>query len=652
MAGKVLDLRNVITPDSQGVEIARFWMEWNLYRQPRMTEWTEVRKYIFATDTTTTTNSKLPWKNKTTVPKLCQIRDNLNANYMSAIFPKRKWLIWEGCDKESEEKRQVIQDYMANAISQETFKKEVTKLILDYIDYGNAFAMSDWEDNTQELVDKTKVGYVGPTLKRISPVDIVFNPIAESFEKSPKIVRSLVSMGEVKEYLERLSTDDNREAYENLYKYLKGNRTAYSSGTGFTDIVVKDEYLRVDGFTDYQRYLDSNICELLTFYGDIYNSETDEFKRNQIIVVADRHKILSQQDNPSVFGTSSIHQVGWRIRQDNLWAMGPLDNLVGMQYRLDHVENIKADVFDLLAFPVLKIKGQVEDFTWAPFERIYIGDDQSDVTIVAPPFQMLQANSEIDYLQKQMEEMAGAPKEAMGMRTPGEKTAYEVQKLENGASRVFNAKIIQMEEFLERLLNDMLELGRRKGGSSLIRVFNDKYKIVEFKELTAEDISGVGNIRPVSARHFAERAELIQNLNNFSSSPLGQDPEVKTHFSTIKVARMIETLLEMEDYELVTPFIRMAEQADAKRLAQAAQQQVMMEALTPSGMSHDDYDEDAGMPGGPTGMPPQMPQAAPPDPMSLFSGSGAPVQPPGPPQANVGAPGATPAASPASLFGG
>jgi hypothetical protein len=41
--------------------------------------------------------------------------------------------------------------------------------------------------------------------------------------------------------------------------------------------------------------------------------------------------------------------------------MGPLDNLVGMQYRIDHLENLKADVFDLIAFPPLKIKGYVED---------------------------------------------------------------------------------------------------------------------------------------------------------------------------------------------------------------------------------------------------------------------------------------------------
>lgn len=46
-------------------------------------------------------------------------------------------------------------------------------------------------------------------------------------------------------------------------------------------------------------------------------------------------------------GKTSIVHAGWRYRPDNLWAMGPLDNIVGMQYRIDHLENLKADAMDL-----------------------------------------------------------------------------------------------------------------------------------------------------------------------------------------------------------------------------------------------------------------------------------------------------------------
>src|SRR5690606_28773647 len=151
---------------------------------------------------------------------------------------------------------------------------------------------------------------------------------------------------------------------------------------------------------------------------------------------------------------------GWRVRQDNLWAMGPLDNLVGMQYRLDHIENMKADVFDLVTFPPLKIKGIVNDFTWGPMEKIYV-DADGDVELLSPNVQALQANVGRAAIEQRREERAGSPKEAMGFRTPREKTACEVQRLENAASRIFQNKTAQFEEqIIEPILNAMLVLAQ------------------------------------------------------------------------------------------------------------------------------------------------------------------------------------------------
>jgi hypothetical protein len=589
VAGKVLNLDQVISPDQLGCRIAQQYQDWDTFRAEKVREWEELRRYIFATDTTKTTNSKLPWKNKTTIPKLCQIRDNLHANYMASMFPKRSWLVWEADERASnvKEKREAIEAYMKWVVAQDHFKKEISKCVLDYIDYGNCFATVEWSDGRVELPDKIQAGYVGPVVRRISPIDLVMNPIAPSFDKAPKIVRSLVSLGEVKELLERLSTDENRQQYEDLYRYLREMRQTVAQHTG--RLKTQDDYFNVDGFDSFKAYLESDYAELLTFYGDIYDSEKDEFLRNHVVVVVDRHKVVLKKPNPSFFGTAPIFHVGWRVRQDNLWAMGPLDNLVGMQYRIDHIENLKADVFDLITFPPLKVKGLVEDFEWAPFEKIFVGDD-GDVEILAPPADVLQANLEIAQLEQKMEEMAGAPKEAMGFRTPGEKTKYEVQRLENAASRIFANKISQFEEqFVERLLNACLELARRNFTSGDIRIFDDELQFSTFQTLTIDDITGNGRIRPVAARHFAERADMIQNLNNFAASPLYAD--LKAHFSSIDMARMMETLLEIEDYELVKPYVRLAEEADAQRFIQSAQEQVMVEGMTPSGLSQDDTDE-------------------------------------------------------------
>jgi hypothetical protein len=590
MAGKVMIVDDQLTPDRLGCAISEQYITWETQRQSKVTSWEEVQRYVFATDTSQTSNSQLPWSNKTTIPKLCQIRDNLHSNYMAAMFPKRKWLLWEGNNKTDDDivKKQAIEAYMAWVIDRNEFYDEVSKLVLDYIDYGNAIATVDWIDNRVQLQDgNIQVGYVGPMLRRISPLDIVFNPVAPNFASAPKIVRSMVSIGEIKDMLFKMSMDEGeKEEAEALWKYLKEVRESVSSHQG--SFRTKDALYTISGFDSFQAYLGSGYVEVLTFYGDIYDEDSQEFLKNHVIKVVDRHKILSKRPNPSVFGTAPIYHSGWRLRPDNLWAMGPLDNLVGMQYRVDHLENMKADIWDLTAFPVLKIKGYVEDFTWGPFEQIYVGDD-GDVEMLTPNVQALAADTEINFLEAKMEEMAGSPKEAMGFRTPGEKTAYEVQRLENAASRIFESKIAQFErQGVENWLNAMLELARRHMDKTTIRAFDSEYKLQIFMDLTAEDLTGNGRIKPVAARHFAEQAVMLQNLNNFYASAAFQT--VAPHFSSVEQARLWETLLNIEDYGIVQPYIAITEQTDAQSLMQNAQVRSGMEAQMPTNMTVDDVE--------------------------------------------------------------
>lgn len=589
---RVLQLNDILFPDQLGCEIANKFQEWDDYRANKKQEWRELYKYIYATDTRTTSNSTLPWKNTTTTPKLTQIRDNLYANYMASMFPKRKWLNWEGATQtdQNREKTQAIKAYMGYVIEHPGFKDTVSRLVLDYIDNGNCFVTVDWLDERMETEAAIKTGYVGPVAQRVSPFDIVMDPTAPDFTRSPKIVRTLISLGELKKYLGKLSLNDGeREAYEELYNYLKEVRMRVSTFEG--DLSVKDDFYAVDGFTSFRNYLTSGYAEILTFYGDLYDRETDTLLENHIIQVVDRHKIIRKEVNPSDFGSTPLYHSGWRPRQDNLWAMGPLDNLVGLQYRIDHIENLKADFFDLIAFPPLKVKGYVEDFEWGPFEKIYVGDE-GDVEVLESRHNPLQANMEIQILEQKMEELAGSPKEAMGIRTPGEKTAYEVQRLENAASRIFQAKITQFEEqVLEPLLNAMLELARRRMDETTVRVIDDELQVATFLNLTADDIIGAGRIRPVAARHFAERAERVQNLTAFANSGIGQDPMTQMHFSSIAMARLFEELLDLEGYGIIEPYIRLSEQAEAQQIQMQHEEDTMMGAQTATGMEGD-FDQD------------------------------------------------------------
>lgn len=589
MAGKVLDISDVLEPDKLAVKISDMQCTWDTLRATWKVNKEEIRRYVFATDTTQTTNAQLPWKNKTTVPKLCHIRDNLYSNYTSVLFPQRKWLTWEAntYDSNSKEKRDAIINYMAWAIEQPSFKHEIDKIILDYIDFGNCFATVEWTDERKLQPDgSTQAGYVGPSVRRISPMDIVFNPVAESFGNSPKIIRSLITKGEIKKMLSKMSNDQNQKEYEELWKYLSDIRNAVNN-TGLT-VTATDAIYQIAGFGSFQDYLMSDYVEILTFYGDIYDDENDDFLENHVVTVVDRHKLIGKKPNPSFFGTPPIYHAPWRKQQDNLWGMGPLDNLVGMQYRLDHVENMRADVVDLTTYPVQLVTGFVEDYLWQPGEKIY-ASEEGKVEILQPKVEVLNANFELGQLEAKMEEMAGAPKEAMGFRTPGEKTKYEVQRLENAASRVFQNKIKQFEEqVIEPILNAMLELAKRNlEGPTVISVFDDENKIQAFQTLTVQDITGIGRIRPIAARHFAEQANTVQNLTNLAASGLWQI--VQPHFSGIQLARFFEDTFDLCQYKMVMPYIYLAEQADAQKFAQVLEEQVLMAQATATGLNGD-YD--------------------------------------------------------------
>jgi len=116
MAGKIAQIREVLNPDNLARQLASLYNQWYIQRQSKEAEWRELRNYLFATDTSTTSNSSLPWKNKTTLPKLTQIRDNLHANYMDALFPNDNWLKWEGFSRDdvTMKKRKAIEAYMKN----------------------------------------------------------------------------------------------------------------------------------------------------------------------------------------------------------------------------------------------------------------------------------------------------------------------------------------------------------------------------------------------------------------------------------------------------------------------------------------------------------------------------------------------------------
>jgi hypothetical protein len=193
------------------------------------------------------------------------------------------------------------------------------------------------------------------------------------------------------------------------------------------------------------------------------------------------------------------------------------------------------------------------------------------------------ANNEIATLELKMEELAGAPKNAMGIRTPGEKTAYEVQTLEMAASRIFQNKITHFEiNLVEPSLNKMLELSRRNmDGQDLVRVIDDDIGVAEFLKVSKADITAAGKLRPIGARHFAAQATMMQNMSAFFSSPVAQFPGVMAHISGKAIAKAAEELLGLERFTLFGDNVALMEQAETMRIQETIGQTLEVEAATP-----------------------------------------------------------------------
>lgn len=578
--GTVAELQDLAERDGLAKSVSMLWDRYKYARDEWLEEHRQLRDFVFATDTRKTSGETLPWKNSTTLPKLTQIRDNLHANYLSALFPNDDWLRWEAysTNPEDQQKRSTIQAYMSNKVREGGSREVFSRLLYDYIDYGNAFGDVIFVNETKEDPETGEIiqGFVGPKVIRISPEDIVFNPLANSFRESPKITRSLMTIGELKKLKEdRPDLNYMDEAIAKAEK-IRGEVHTFRA-----EDFNKSMGFEIDGFGSLHQYYTSGTVEILELEGSIHDPDTGEFLKDAVITIIDRQHVLRKETLPSWMRGGYKFHVGWRLRPDNLYAQGPLDNLVGMQYRIDHLENAKADAIDQFIHPPKIIKGDVDEFTWGPDEEIHVDADGA-VELLRPDLSaIINVQQEIQIMMNMMEEFAGAPKQAMGIRTPGEKTAFEVQALENAAGRIFQEKITSFEiNALEVALEGMLELSKRMmNPTDIVRVMDDDLGVERFLTITKEDITAKGKLRPVGARHFAAKANRIQTLTQLSNTPIWA--AIQPHVSNKALAKMVEDFLDFNRYDLIRDNVQLFEQADTQRLANQIGEQLQVEQATP-----------------------------------------------------------------------
>lgn len=551
------------------VRIASMFTKYNEARRSAMLLNEEVREYLFSTDIDSTSAVILPHKNRTHQPKLTQISDNLQSQYWDAALASAKFFKYDGATEEDKRRAFKIEAWVRHKLEQKKFRQTIGRqLIADYVNYGNCFATVDF---VREEDQNGNLKYQGPVISRVSPLDVSFNARAKTFMDSPKIERTLIHVADLMELAAKFPTAGFDEEVINTAVEMRSTMAV----NDWVD-AIKDRGLVVDGFSSNDAYFKQDMVELLVYRGDMFDPDTSTAQKNRVIYVIDRMFVIRNEASRAPRGFDGMHHAGWRVRNDNLWAQGALDNLVGMQYRIDHLENLKADVFDLIATPVLLVKGEnVQEPAdgWRPGATYYVGLDE-DVKVLNQDTTALQADNQIELYHRLMEQFAGAPPETAGIRTPGEKTAFEVNKLDSNATKMFVDKVRNFELLMEGLLQECFQLIISNfDGSDFVGLFDDLDGAEELAELTADDVVANGQFITLGSQHWSKRNRETVEMQAFQQGPM-QDPKIRAHINGEKLATFYENRLGIQDDQIIEPFAGVKEDVAVQLVAQTEQQRL------------------------------------------------------------------------------
>ena len=567
------EIKELQQPEGLAAAIADKFVTWENSRDKWYRNAKETLENLYATSTRDIYNQTREYDNSTHIPKITQIRDMLITYYLDAMFSLPDYVDWEAYDYDSIDvnTRNTLKSVAKQMVEGSGFKPTIRELVEDYVDYGNCFATV--VNVTDTLGDA--IIYQGPRAVRLDPLNIYFDPLASDFNRSPKIIRSIKTLGELIAESEDLPEDANMYK-EALNKAIK-NRSMVRDRLAETNAeLIKDDICNIAGFGNWSAYYASDTVELLTFYGDIYNMEDNKLHRNTRIVVMDRSHVLLEEPIKNYGFKSNIFKAGWRDRKDNLWSMSPLDNIKGMQFMIDFLENKRADIFNYISNPMIVTKGDVE----MP-EYLYPGcqvglDVDSDLQFARPDATALQADLYIDRYINLMEEMAGTPREAMGFRTPGEKTAFEVSQLNTASSRLFNEKTRKFElEMLEPLLTLMLRI-YMTNPTRTVKIRNQlEDGTVLFEEVNLDQLQANGRFVAMGSNTYTEKARMAQTVMQIYNSAIPSDPLVFNYFNPKTLAKIIAYTTGLDSWpDIVKENARTNAELEMRQTQEFAQQQL------------------------------------------------------------------------------
>jgi len=551
--------------------VTQLWTRLDGARDPAITKWREVEAYRYATDTNSLPNLAGAFTHSTHIPVVASIAQDLEAILLQVVMPHEDWFTFEPMDANAarKEQRKAIVSYLKNRHALNGYIDEVAKLRSDLVTYGNCFSQVFHANESKG----DRQGYIGPKVRRISPYDIVFDPTAMDFARTPKVIREIVSLGELKRRGNNGTLDT-----ETVDKLLHSRSNFANSDAGED----KNEQYTPLGFGTYQEYIMSGFVELLWFYGDVYDPHSNELHESKIVVVADSSMVLLEEDISTASGNPHIFQSTWQKLPDNLWGMGPLENIIGMNYQINHRENSKSEGIDRTIYPDKVYTGDVEEmYDEATGQTTFLAPEGGGVGELSINTQFLSADLHEDRLKHDARSAARLPSDLTGFRSQGEKTLGEVTALTEGGMRGFVDKAADFERSsLENHLKAEIELAYDNFGAAFKVPNKSEAGFIEMLNITKEDLAVNGILIPRGAKRFARKNQMLSTLTQLSATPLAQ--VIGLHTSGKGATELINELLETHDTGLFEEFAQIIEQSEAQQIANQLEQSNALAASQPS----------------------------------------------------------------------
>ena len=574
---RTLDIMEMQEPDYLATAIANKFVAWESARDRWYNNAKETLENLYATSTRDIFNQAKDTDNCTHIPKITQIRDMLITYYLDAMFSLPDYVDWEAYNEESLDinTKDTLKALMAQMLHDSQFQPTIRELVEDYVDYGNAFTTVAMVNETLKLESGVANVYNGPKAIRLDPLNVFFDPLAISFEKTPKIIRTIKTLGELVAEAEELP--ESAQVYKEALNRALEKRSRIRQAVSTTDAEsIKNDICSIAGCGNWSQYYASDTVELLTFYGDLYDVERNKLYKNSKIVVMDRCSVLLEEPIKNFGFNCNIFKAGWRDRKDNLWSMSPLDNIKGMQFMVDFLENKRADIFNYISNPMWVTKGDVEMPEYL-YPGCHVGVDvDGDFRTISPDATALAADTYVDRYQMLMEEMAGTPREAMGFRTPGEKTAFEVSQLNTAASRLFNEKTRKFEmEILEPLLTLMMRMYLSDPTRvTRVKMMNED-GVILFKEVNVQDMAVQGRFIATGSNTYTERARQAQTIMQLYNSAIPSDQLVFNYFNPKVIAKVIAHTTGLDKYkDIIQPNARVDAELEMAKYQEFGRQQM------------------------------------------------------------------------------